>query len=199
MIFEVNYKTRMCPNKECKNSASCVIRGKTYDCLCPIGYFGRDCSLIISNYTCQTNHFYSFKQKLCVPCPGNLTSDNRYPFKCFFESNTLFNYSQAVIECAKLGLTLIRPKSLNERQMILSRFGNRNRVDSIITQLGDTYFWGDGTKVYGFAINEPNNSGESHLVQNNLFTEGCGLNDSSESDTAKLLCEYTDSNENLYY
>ncbi|CAF1128892.1 unnamed protein product, partial [Brachionus calyciflorus] len=117
------------------------------------------CSLKISDYNCQVmNHFYSFKQNKCVPCPVNFISDNRYPFKCYLPTNK-YNYSLTVAECAKFNLTIMRPKSVNERQMVLNLFSDYISVDSKITKLGATYLWGDGTKVYGFGNNEPNNRG----------------------------------------
>ncbi|CAF1152738.1 unnamed protein product, partial [Brachionus calyciflorus] len=155
------------------------------------------CSLKISDYNCQTNHVYSFKQNKCVPCPVNFISDNRYPFKCFLDTYQSLNYSQTVAECAKFNLTIIRPKSVNERQMMLNR---SIWVDSKITKLGATYLWGDGTKVYCFGNNEPNN-GENFndLVENTLFIRGGNFKDAKESRTFRSLCELTDSMEYLYY
>ncbi|CAF1106726.1 unnamed protein product, partial [Brachionus calyciflorus] len=199
ILYEINYNTNLCANNPCKNEATCVRRGSSYDCLCSIGYFGKDCSLKISDYICVTNHVYSFKQNKCVPCPVNFLSDNRYPFKCYLGTNKYLNYSQTVEECAKYNLTIMRPKSLNERQMILNRFGSSNWVDSKITKLGATYLWGDGTKVYGFGNNEPNNGGNfNDLVENSLLISGGYFTDASESLTATSVCESTDSNEYLY-
>ncbi|CAF1010039.1 unnamed protein product [Brachionus calyciflorus] len=193
IIYEV-----VCANNPCKNEATCMRRGSSYDCLCTIGYFGKDCSLKIIDYICQTNHVYSFKQNKCVPCPVNFISDNRYPFKCYLGTNKYLNYSQTVEECAKYNLTVMRPKSLNERQMIEYRFGSSNWVDSKITKLGATYLWGDGTKVYGFGNNEPNNGGNfNDLVENSLQISGGCFTDASESLTSTSVYESTDSNEYL--
>ncbi|CAF1128797.1 unnamed protein product [Brachionus calyciflorus] len=158
------------------------------------------CSLKISDYICVTNHVYSFKQNKCVPCPINFFSDNRYPFKCYVATNKYLNYSRTVAECAKYDLTIMRPKSLNERQIILNRFVGYLWVDSRITKVGATFLWPDGAKVYGFGINEPDNLGHfNDLVEKNVAITADYLVDVFESSSIVSLCELTDSNEYLYY
>ncbi|CAF0748201.1 unnamed protein product [Brachionus calyciflorus] len=200
ILYEKFYQTNPCEKNPCKNLAICVNKGNAYDCLCTIGFFGKDCSLLISEYSCGTNQFYSFKQNKCVACPLDYLSDNMYPFKCFYIYNKYTDYLGSVAECKKHNLTQMRLKSANERQLILTRFGSDNWVDSQITEIGANYFWGDGTKVYGFANNKPDNDNSiSQLLKNSLLLTGGSLIDVSESTVATGACDYYDSDEHLYY
>ncbi|CAF1035909.1 unnamed protein product [Brachionus calyciflorus] len=123
-----------------------------------------------------------------------------YPFKCYYVYNRHTNYSQSVAECKKHNLTQMRPKSVNERELILKRLGSSNWVDSKITKIGANYFWGDGTKVYGFANSKLSNSiPTSQIGKNSLVLSGGFLVETYESAVTTGLCDYYDSVEHLFY
>ncbi|CAF0909394.1 unnamed protein product [Brachionus calyciflorus] len=200
IIYRRNFIKENCLSSPCKNQGVCINRPEGFDCLCQNGFFGKNCASSVQNYHCtNTMEFWSLKLNKCIPCPTNFQSIVEYPFNCYHKSGKILTYSSAKLFCEQMNSNLLRTKCITERNYF-QKIYNRNItwLDSKITYLGEEYLWSDGSKVYGFYKDEPNNSGKTYLYESVLVLYDGQMVDTTENNTALVVCQYTDSNEYLY-
>ena len=141
---------------------------------------------------CSDDEFWSMKQQKCLSCPNGFIKYLVIPYACYKDDDTNRTFFQAKTYCTNLGAHLIRTKTLLERkhfnlffplQLIL--------VDSSINSAGETYRWGDGSLVGGFAGGQPNNKqgNATFLSESILILQKGALFDTISSLSLKTLCQ----------
>ena len=150
----------------------------------------------VSDYACASNtDYWSLKQNTCLPCPVNFTSNSQWPFSCYLITSGSFNHSTTSSFCASRNATLLIIKTMREFNYFKSLFGiTRYWMDSRISYIGQTYLWPDGSKVYGFRNNEPNNNSGNNtfLHKGVLVLQNGAVIDANEKWTLNTTCQYGD-------
>lgn len=124
----------------------------------------------------------------CIPCKFGFNSTDQYPFNCYL-IHTNLNFESARTYCESLNSTLWTPKSLSERKIYSS---DNFWVNSIISKVGEPFIWSDGSLVFGFSDNEPNNrGGNAYFLNENALEMGLKfeLNDISKHRIRRTVCQ----------
>ncbi|CAF0909404.1 unnamed protein product [Brachionus calyciflorus] len=201
VLYEKHLIKDNCLENPCKNSGVCVNRQNGYDCLCINKYFGKNCSLLNSFSCSKTNSFWSLKHELCIPCPANFSSMPQFPYSCFLNSGLNMIYRNAKLYCEEKNSTLLRLKSIMERSNFVQSDPNgKYWLDTKINYIGETFLWGDGSKIYGFAQNEPNNLNSLEIIFETCAVINNGkIFDEIEFYENYVVCQYSDSYEHFFY
>ncbi|RNA43630.1 hypothetical protein BpHYR1_015135 [Brachionus plicatilis] len=122
----------------------------------------------------------------CKPCMTGFTTFNSYPFNCYKQDGNR-KYESAKLFCQSLNSFLWRPKTLTE----LNFLNDLTWAESKITYVGQPFVWPDGSIVYNFDENEPNNSGGdiSSLRENAAVSQDSMLVDSNFENEFLTLCQ----------
>ncbi|RNA19947.1 neurocan core [Brachionus plicatilis] len=174
--MKVVFQKKFIIDSPCINGANCVNKLNGYLCICKNGFFGTNCEKNISSYSCPTDNYRLNETDSCKPCMAGFTTFNSYPFNCYkLDGNR--NYESAKLFCQSLNSFLWRPKTLTE----LNFLNDLTWAESKITYVGQPFVWPDGSIVYNFDENEPNNSGGgiSSLRENASVSQDSMLVDSN--------------------
>lgn len=146
--------------------------------------------MTISDYSCPTTSYWSFKYNSCIPCPNGFTQDILFPFKCYLVSD-LKNFTDAKSFCEANNSILPRPKTYNERYLL--RFLTL-WLDSKIEYVGQPFLFGDGTKVLDFRYPNPDNFGGTNdlLIENAIVLWLCAICDGPGYEQITNVCEYSE-------
>ncbi|CAF1105772.1 unnamed protein product [Brachionus calyciflorus] len=114
----------------------------------------------VSYGTCSnSSEFWSLKTNSCEPCKPEFVKYSEVPFLCYHHTGGQ-TFPQSKSYCITKGGVLFMPKTKHERDFFGKIFpGKKAYVNSMITKRGEKFKWPDGTNVFGFDWNQPNNFG----------------------------------------